>query len=267
MNLSISNIAWSAEYDNAMYHYLKISGYKGLEIAPTRIFPSDPYSHISEARDWADRLKEEYGLVISSMQSIWYGRTERVFGDDSDRRALIEYSRKACEFASAIGCSNLVFGSPRNRDTDNMEHDYPIAIDFFRKLSDVAQDYGTVVAMEPNPTIYKTRFVNTTLEAIELIEKVNSDGFKLNFDLGTVIYNDEDLHCLSEFPEYVHHIHISEPYLSLIDKNHKHLHRALLSFGREHQNVFISIEMGMQNELANVQNTINYLKELTDEIH
>lgn len=39
MKLSISNIAWSAEHDAAMYKFLQQEGFSGLEIAPTRIFP------------------------------------------------------------------------------------------------------------------------------------------------------------------------------------------------------------------------------------
>ena len=42
MNLSISNIAWKAEYDSEMYKYLETTGFNGLEIAPTRIFPENP---------------------------------------------------------------------------------------------------------------------------------------------------------------------------------------------------------------------------------
>ena len=64
MKLSISNIAWSTEHDNTMYQFLKDNGFDGLEIAPTRIFPEKPYEHLSEARDWAQLLKDQYGMVI-----------------------------------------------------------------------------------------------------------------------------------------------------------------------------------------------------------
>ena len=90
MKLSISNIGWSNENDLAVYEIMKNEGFEGLEIAPTRIFPEKPYDKIEEAGRWADGIKTEYGLVISSMQSIWYGRNEKLFGTEQERSVLIE---------------------------------------------------------------------------------------------------------------------------------------------------------------------------------
>ena len=80
MKLSISNIGWKKEYDETMYQFLKEEGYDGIEIAPTRIFPVCPYDHLKEAKEFSDYLLQNYSLEISSMQSIWYGKTERIFG-------------------------------------------------------------------------------------------------------------------------------------------------------------------------------------------
>ena len=84
MKLSISNIAWAEEHDAEMYQYMNDAGFNGLEIAPTRIYPEAPYDKLSEAKDWAEELKEKYGLVVPSMQSIWYGHTEKRQGRSSD---------------------------------------------------------------------------------------------------------------------------------------------------------------------------------------
>ena len=89
MKLSISNIAWTAENDAEMYQFLQKSGYQGLEIAPTRIFPEAPYDKLAEAKEWAWELKEKYGLEIPSMQSIWYGHQEKIFGSKEERNILI----------------------------------------------------------------------------------------------------------------------------------------------------------------------------------
>lgn len=112
MKFSISNIAWTAENDEAVYKMMKDKGFSGLEIAPTRIFPDNPYDHAIEARKWAERLFEEQGFKVSSMQSIWYGRQEKLFGTEDERTALIEYTKNAIDFAKEIGCGNLVFWMP-----------------------------------------------------------------------------------------------------------------------------------------------------------
>ena len=56
MKLAISNIAWSKEYDEEMYEFLSKNGIEGLEIAPTRIFEKNPYTHVSEIKDYAQKL-------------------------------------------------------------------------------------------------------------------------------------------------------------------------------------------------------------------
>lgn len=261
MNLSISNIAWSSEHDDSMYQFLKDNGYNGLEIAPTRIFPNNPYNHLSEAKDWVQQLKEKYGLVVPSMQSIWYGHSEKIFGSKEERRVLLDYTKKAIDFAEVIGCRNLVFGNPKNRDTEDVASVMPIAIDFFKEIGDYAVEHNTVVALEPNPTIYNTHFMNYTEQAVEMAYKSSSDGIKVNVDLGTIIYNNEDINYLKQIPEFINHIHISEPGLNLIENRdiHRELIDILSSLGYKS---FVSIEMGNKGDIEKVKRVIEYVKAL-----
>lgn len=264
MKLSISNIAWAAENDVEMYQFLKEIGYNGLEIAPTRIYPEAPYDKIEEAKEWAASLEENYGLVIPSMQSIWYGHTEKTFGTKEERQVLIDYTKKAILFAEVIGCKNLVFGNPKNRDTEDLVSVMPIAIDFFKEIGDYALEHNTIVALEPNPTIYNTRFMNYTEQAVEMAYKSSSEGIKVNVDLGTIICNEEDINYLKQIPEYINHVHISEPGLNLIEK--RELHKQLFSILEEiGYNRFVSIEMGNKGNQDTVKSIINLIKKEYDE--
>lgn len=261
MKLSISNIAWAAEHDTDMYSFLQESRFDGLEIAPTRIYPEAPYDKLSEAKEWAESLKKNYGLVVPSMQSIWYGHTEKIFGDKKDRQILIDYTKKAVDFARTIGCCNLVFGNPKNRDTEDVAAIMPIAIDFFKEIGDYAAEHNTVIALEPNPTIYNTRFMNYTEQAVEMAYKASSDGIKVNVDLGAIIYNEEDVNYLKQISEYVNHVHISEPGLNLIEK--RELHKLLFTVLSEIEyKRFVSIEMGNMGDLDKVKEIIQYVKDL-----
>ena len=109
MKLAISNIGWAKENDASVYNMMTNNGFTGLEIAPTRIFSEQPYDHLDDARAWSDQLKSQNGFIIPSMQSIWYGRTEKLFGTDEERATLVDYTKKAIDFAEAVGCKNLVF--------------------------------------------------------------------------------------------------------------------------------------------------------------
>lgn len=261
MKLSISNIAWNSDYDDAMYDFMHNLGYKGLEIAPSRIFGDNPYQKVREAQSWSINLKQKYGLSISSIQSILFNITQNIFGSEDDRKFLISYIKKSIDFASSLNCKNLVFGCPKNRILQN-EFDKAKASVFFKELGDYAASKATILSIEANPTIYNTNFVNFTSEAFDLAREVSSEGFKVNFDLGTTIANKEDLKLLEDNSTLIHHVHISEPFLNPIEK--RRIHKELFSLlNTIHYNNFVSIEMKNCNNLPLVQECMKYIKELS----
>lgn len=269
LKLSISNIAWSENEDEQVYSLMQKYGFTGLEIAPTRIFPSEPYGDLDRVREWAKSLENGYGFVIPSMQSIWFGRQEKLFGSSKEREILSDYTKKAVDFASAAGCSNLVFGCPRNRALPEGA-DRNAGREFFHELGEYALSKSTdknriYIGMEANPLIYNTNYINTTAEALELIREVGSDGFKLNLDVGTMIENHEDISVIEGKIPMISHVHISEPYLKTIEKRtfHKELKCCLEEGGYDG---FISIEMGNQadneDKLKVIEYTMAYVREI-----
>lgn len=259
MKLSISNIGWTAENDEAVYDLMNKYGFEGLEIAPTRIFPEKPYDRLKDAEEWSKKLFMERGFRIPSMQSIWYGKNEKLFGSDEERKILMDYSRKAVNFASEIGCKNLVFGCPRNRNMPEGA-DENTAVAFFKELGDYAASKGTVIGMEANPPIYNTNYINSSKEALDLIERVDSKGFALNLDLGTMIENNESPDLLKGRERYINHVHISEPGLKAIEERdiHKEISALLKACGYEK---FVSIEAGRQEDLKAIEEMMAYVKE------
>lgn len=260
MKISASNIGWKKEYDDQMYIWMKNNGLSGLEIAPTRVFTEKPYDKCKEAKIWADRLKDEYGLKISSMQSIWYGRNENIFASKEERESLIEYTKSAIEFADAIDCSNLVFGCPRNRNVPEGT-DVSVAEEFFGILGEYAYKAGTVIAMEANPPIYNTNYCNTTRQAIELVKRVGSPGFRLNLDVGTMIANDESIVDLDGNVDIINHVHISEPGLAVVKRRTMHGELKTLLEKSSYEK-YISLEMKTQEDIQEIKEPIMYIEEL-----
>jgi len=58
MRFAISNIGWEAKQDEIVYSLMK-----------------------------------KYGFKVPSMQSIWYGRQEMIFGTQEERQILLEYTK------------------------------------------------------------------------------------------------------------------------------------------------------------------------------
>ena len=269
MKLAISNIAWTAEQDRDMYAKLQQYGFDGLEIAPTRIFPDKPYEHNEEAADFVEQLKKNYGLSIPSMQSIWFGQTDNIFAGEEARQRLLDYTKQAILFAEAIQCNNLVFGCPRNRNIPETQTKaeylayYETAVNFFSELAVFSQQHNTVLAMEANPPIYNTNFINGTNDALDIVRTVNHPGFAINLDIGTMIHNEEDTKSidLEHILPYVNHIHISEPGLKPLERRklHQEVRDVLQDFDYQK---YVSIEMGKQNDASIVDGCIQYILQL-----
>ncbi len=264
MKICISNIAWDKTWDDRVYGAMKKNGYSGVEIAPTRIWPEEPYEKKESARQWSKALKENWGFTIPSMQSIWYGRQEKLFGPNDDRNFLLEHTKKAIDFAVAIGSGNLVFGCPHNRNLPE-NADPQIALDFFKKIGDYAAEKGTVIGMEANPVIYGTNYVNDTPSAIRVVNEVDSRGFRLNLDVGTMIQNEEPISCLKGNVHLISHVHISEPMLQPIEN--RHIHRELFSLlMKERYQGYVSIEMRKQDDFSVLQNILEYVRNVFDPV-
>lgn len=262
MKLAISNIAWNESEDEVVYSMLKNYGINGLEVAPTRLIATEPYQNKERAAYIISQLHQQYGFVIPSMQSILFGRNERLFGSAKERGALTDYLCHAVDFASAIGCGNLVFGAPRNRNYQPGE-DLMVVEDFFREIAEYALKKGTVLSMEANPTIYGTNYINATHEAVDLVKRINHPGFMINFDLGTVIQNQEDILSLREAVVVVNHVHISEPYLAPVIP--RLIHKQTMDLLRESGYTgYVSIEMKRDENdaIGNVERAIDYVMNL-----
>lgn len=256
MRLSISNLAWNKCDNDEVYAYLCRKHFDGIEIAPTKLFEEDPYSHIDEAVAYFSAVSLKYGLSVSSMQSIWYGRQGNIFESDEDRENLRDYTCAAVDFASSIKCGNLVFGNPKARNKPDGCSD-SVVYGFFKQISDYADSRGTVISLEPNPEIYNTNFINKTEEAFSFCRNSGCDHLKVNVDLGTILYNKETLDSVRDNIDLVNHIHISEPYLKKIEK--REIHKCLLDLDFDK---YVSIEMGLQESLKDVFDVVDYIAEV-----
>lgn len=257
MKLAMSQLAWKQEEENQALEILQAHGFCGVEIAPTLVAGENPYQKPERAEEYAAWVKENFGFSVCSLQSIWFGKQGNLF--EAERQELLDYTKQAIVFAQRAGAGNLVFGSPKNRvmpENACLEQ----AVSFFKELGDYAFLYNTVLALEANPPLYGTNFMNTTKEAFSVMEQVNSKGCRINLDFGTIIINNELVEELRGKIKEINHVHISEPQLVLIEKREEH--RQLASLLREESyKGYISVEM-KQQPLEEVERTAAYMAEV-----
>ncbi|MDL2293546.1 sugar phosphate isomerase/epimerase [Ruminococcaceae bacterium OttesenSCG-928-D13] len=257
LRLAMSQIGWEPGDEMAAMELLREAGCAGLEIAPTRVAGPHPYDDREAAANFAAGIRRAFGLSVCSMQSIWYGQAGSIFGPE--REALLEYTKGAVRFAEAAGCGNLVFGCPKNRVLPEGQSPKD-ALPFFKAIGDFAADHGAVIALEPNPPLYGTNFINTTAEALAFVAEVDSPGLKVNLDTGTMIENGEAVAALAGHVTVLNHVHISEPNLEPIQRRDLHTELAALLAG-EGYGGFVSIEMRAR-PLADVKATLDYVAEV-----
>lgn len=257
-DLAASNIGWAAQDDETVYTLMKQLGYTALEIAPTRLFPQNPYDHLEEAADFAQNMQQGYGLRIASLQSIWYGQAGSIF-DRAQAEQLLAYTAKAFDFARACRCKNMVFGCPRSRAIPE-GRTAAEAEAFFRRVADLAMGKYVTFALEPNPPIYGTNYLNGTVETMQLVEKFRCIGIGVNLDIGTMVYNGESIGEVAPYMRFVSHIHISEPNLAPIQPRPLHAELAALLKTVGYRNA-VSVEMKC-TDLDTLRRSLAYVAEV-----
>ncbi len=260
MKLAISNIGFEIDKTDKIYELLNKYNYSAIEIAPSIFAGENPYENIVKARNLKDNLKQEYNLDIASMQSIWFGKQGNIFINEQ-ALPLIDYTKKAIEFANNLNIKNIVFGCPKNRNIQKGQT-ADNALWFFSEIADFAVQNGTFIALEANPEIYGTNFCNTSESVFNYVKKV--PNLKVNYDFGAFIQNGESLDVLKQNIKLVNHVHISEPFLAPIcmQNQRKNAHVELADILRsENYTGYVSIEMKSQNIDA-LQEILKYISQV-----
>lgn len=246
MRLAISNIAWDVAEDEAIATLLHRFGVDAIDVAPGKYFP-DPAKATDEdiARVkgwWAER-----GIEITGMQALLFGTTGlNVFGTQAVQETLLQHLAAVCRIGAGIGAKRLVFGSPKNRDRAGLsdQEALDVAVPFFGRLGDIAQSYGVLICLEPNPICYGANFMTTSAETANVVRQVAHPAIKMQLDTGALAINGENaVAVLRDYATLIGHIHASEPdLLPLGDGGTEHgkVVKALAEYLPNH---VVSIEM------------------------
>lgn len=260
MKLCLSNLSWKKINSLKVFELLKDLRFSAIEIAPTKLLTNEPYTQLDYAKSFSRNLKAGFGLEIASLQSIFYGRDENIFGSKKEFNLLINLFKNIILFSSSIGSKTIVFGNPKNR-IKYKNSDFLKAINFFIEVGKFAQKFDIQIAIEANPTIYNTNFLNYTNEVFEFVKLVNHNSVRVNLDLGTMIVNNESISSINDNFYLVNHVHISEPHLKTIRKRLLHLELSkFLKF--KNYTGYVSLEMLETKSFYELKRSLIYFKDI-----
>ncbi len=219
MRIAISNLAWDVSDDEYIASLLNTYEIEAIDIAPGKYFPNFQTASASEimrVRDWwATR-----GIAITGMQSLLFGTTGfNMFGDNETQAAMLAHFDDICRIGAGLGATKLVFGSPRNRDRSLLsdEQTQNMTIAFFRRLGDIADRYGVMFCLEPNPPCYGANFMTNSAETAKIVQDVSHPAIRMQLDSGAITINKEDPHqVIVNFGSIIGHVHASEPDLVVL---------------------------------------------------
>jgi D-psicose/D-tagatose/L-ribulose 3-epimerase len=263
MKIAISNIAWQIEEEVEVARIMQSFGIKYVEIAPTKIWQY-PLEATDAEIDAYKSFWQSRDIQIVALQALLFGRTDlTIFENKEKRQETFNYLSETIRLASKLGAKILVLGAPKNRKVGNLNKKEveEIAIPFFHDLGEIACSYKTTLCIEPNPSIYGCDFITNSQQGLELVDRTNSNGFKLHLDAAGMTLSEEEIEpaIALSFP-HLCHFHISEPDLNPIGEGgvtHQLFGKTLASLNYQG---CVSIEMKAQNYDANILNVTKALE-------
>ena len=205
MKIAVSNIAWNDQEQPQALAKLSELGVLTIEIIPGRLMGNSQELEVIKSK----------GYDFCCFQGLLFNTKDLIlFASQEAEQNLMSHLILLDKYASELKAKSFVFGSPKNRwIPDEMPYEVAEekAIKFFRTLGDQIDNYFCLEAVAES---YGCNFLRTTDELGKFIRKVNHPKIKMNFDLGAIIANQENLNYLVDnYSDLFGHVHVSEPNL------------------------------------------------------
>lgn len=216
MKLAFSNIAWSPHDSPEVLSLLKKQGVTGIEVAPTKVWPSWEGATPVAAERYGRRLLD-LGFEVPALQAVLFNRPEAKLFDHDGEVAFVAHLTHVAELAGALGARAVVLGAPRQRDRGHLTKDeaFNRAAEILHGLAQKFAARNTCLCIEPNPKRYACNFIVNAMEGAELVRLVNHRGFGLHLDAAAMfLEGDDPARIWPDLGHLVRHFHISEPDLN-----------------------------------------------------
>ena len=258
MKLAISNIAWQQHNDTEILSGLRERGVRGIEIAPTKVWPEWQGACTEEAILYGNRMRDA-GFELPAMQAILFGQPELQVFDQTSHGKFIDHIKNVADLAQGMGVKVLVFGAPKNRIRGQLQmHDAMVrATDFFRNIAEICHERNCCIGLEHNPVEYGCDFVTNVADAKELVEMVDHPGFQLHLDSAGIHMCGSNMSDVIRNAQEFVHFHISEPMLEPISGgvvDHMSAADTLIEIG---YTGWVSIEMKMVPDIKSLYRSVD----------
>jgi hypothetical protein len=194
-NLLVSELAWNVGDSKVITPWLRSRGILDVEAVPSKVnWDMDTYD------------------TIYSAQSILYGEKINIFREQDRFLTLLE---EKLQCLHKRGARLIVFGSPTQRIYNGEE-----LTAFFIKIGDLCKQYDILFCLENNATAYGCNWMTHICDTILFIKKLNHTHLKINFDIGSMIMENEQYTIGTDDVQHIGHVQISFPLLGPWDNTY-----------------------------------------------
>ena len=247
MQLCLSNITWEKN-KNSFIEFLKFAksmGCIGIELAPSIIWKEPILSKSAERK----RIKE---MIISSnlklvgLHSLLFTRPDlKMFKNAINQINLKKYIFKLIDLCFDLGGSQIVFGSPKNRELCGKSYKNCLLESYriFGDIASYAEEKKIIFAIEPLSK-NETDFLYSLEDALELVKKINNNNLLINLDTKVLFGQGQKIpNLIKASKNHINHVQIGGRGLklpTLINEEHNLIAKSLKEIDYKK---FISLEI------------------------
>lgn len=144
-----------------------------------------PENEALAAAGYEKELAKASGITVFQAHGPWCAPL--VHETEEARSGLLEKMFRAVHVSSALGCRRLVVhpvlaNGFDDKGTDKQKETFRINVEFMKKLSAHAKEYGINICYENMP--FQKFSISTPKEIMEVVRAVDMDNFKVCLDTG-----------------------------------------------------------------------------------
>ena len=210
MRTSLSSFVYiNYSLEEALEH-TATAGFDAIDIWGGR-----PHAYRSDLREHDIRqlrsLLDDFGLEIASfIPAQFQYPTNLCHPRKSIRLDSVQYMTLCVETAARLGAPIISVGAGHTINEQSLDEGWDLLADSLFRICEFASNYEVLIAVEPADP-FETDLINTTIQAMDMIDQLDCDNLGVLFDTGHAFVVGEDTPAAIEnLGDKLLHLHLSD---------------------------------------------------------
>ena len=207
--LFISNLAWNNFDTDKILKLLKDYSINGIDIAPIKI--NNTWKNCELSMKKFKKKIFSLDLKVNAIQGVFYKTNFNLF-NKKHKYKIYNHILKIIKISKILNCNKIIIGSSNFRNNEKisiLESDI-IFLDFFKKIIPLIKKNKIYICFEPIPKNYGEKYLNDINKLSNLIKKLKSPWFGINFDTSIFHFRKFNKNNFLDNQKIIKNVQISE---------------------------------------------------------